>query len=83
MKEKNQHQRKNSSYPEMRVKRVWVNEFQLYIIIHVCVPHFYDLSTLVGCWSSVFIRRIIYIFFFNLCPFDYTAFVFNGKVVYP
>ena len=22
--------------------------------------HFYDLSTLVGCWSSVYIRRIIY-----------------------
>ena len=30
------------------------------ITIHVCVLHFYDLSTLVSCWSSVYIRRIIY-----------------------
>ena len=43
-----------------------------YITIYVCVPHFYDLSVLVGCWSSVSIRRIIYKFL-NVCPFDYTA----------
>ena len=30
MKEKNRDKQKNSSYPEIRVKRVWVNEFQLY-----------------------------------------------------
>ena len=29
MKEKNQDRQKNSSYPELRVKWVWVNEFQL------------------------------------------------------
>ena len=40
---------------------------------------FYGLSAFVGCWSSVFIRRIIYIFF-NVCPFDYTAFVVSRKV---
>ena len=34
-----------------------------YITIYVCVPHFYYLSALVGCWSSVSIRRIIYNFF--------------------
>ena len=36
MKEKSRDQRKNSSYPEIRVKRVWVNEFQLYdvFLIH-------------------------------------------------
>ena len=27
-----------------------------YITMHVCLPHYYDLSTLVGCWSSVYIR---------------------------
>ena len=52
------------------------------ITIHVCVPHFYDLSILVGCWSSVYIRRITYKFL-NVCPFDYTAFVVSGKVEYP
>ena len=41
-----------------------------YITIYVCVPHFYDLSALVGCWSSVSIRRIIYKCL-NVCPFDY------------
>ena len=33
-----------------------------FITIHVCEPHFYDLSALVGCWFSVSIRRIIYKF---------------------
>ena len=50
-----------------------------YITIYVCVPHFYYLSALVGCWSSVSIRRIIYKFL-NVCPFDFTAFVVSGKV---
>ena len=31
-----------------------------YITIYVCVTHFYDLSALVGCWSSNSIRRIIF-----------------------
>ena len=31
MKEKIRDRRKNSSYPEIRVKRVWVKEFQLYL----------------------------------------------------
>ena len=50
-----------------------------YITMCVCVPHFYDLSALVGCWSSVSIWRIIYTFF-NVCPFDYTAVAVSGKV---
>ena len=44
--------------------------------------NFYGLSALVGCWSSVFIRRIIYKFL-NMCPFDYTAFAVSGKVEIP
>ena len=47
--------------------------------IYVYVPHFYDLSALVGCWSTVSIRRIIYKFL-NVCPFDYTAVAVSGKV---
>ena len=47
--------------------------------MHVCVPHFYDLSALVGCWSSVSMRRIIYKFL-NVCPLDYTAVAVSGKV---
>ena len=35
-------------------------------------------SPLVGCWSLVYIRRIIYKFL-NVCPFDYTAFVVSGE----
>ena len=54
----------------------------LYITIHVCVLHFDDLSTLVGCWSSVYLRRIIYKFL-NVCPFDNMAFAVSGKVGYP
>ena len=50
-----------------------------YITIYVYLPHFYDLSALVGCWSSVSIRRIIYNFL-NVCPFDNTAVAVSGKV---
>ena len=50
-----------------------------YITIYVYLPHFYDLSVLVGCWSSFSIRRIIYKFL-NVCPFDYTAVAVSGKV---
>ena len=50
-----------------------------YITIYVCVPHFYDLSALVGCWSSVSIRRITYKFL-NVGPFDYTAVAVSWKV---
>ena len=31
IKEKNRDRRKNSSYPEIRVKRVWVIKIQLYM----------------------------------------------------
>ena len=37
---------------------------------------------MIFCWSSVFIRRIIYKFL-NVCPFDYTAFAVSGKVGIP
>ena len=43
--------------------------------------NFYDLMAIVGCWSSVSIRRIIYKLL-NVCHFDYTAFVFSEKVNY-
>ena len=51
--------------------------FYTSITIHICVPHFYDPSTLVGCWSSVYIRRIIYKCL-NVCHFDYTAVAVSG-----
>ena len=41
---------------------------------------FLFLSTWVGCFSSVSIRKII---FFNVCPFDFTAFAVCGKVGIP
>ena len=50
-----------------------------YITTYVCVPHFYDLSVLVGCWSSVSIRRIIYKFL-NVCHFDYTLLRLVGRL---
>ena len=61
----------------------------LFYILIYCFYHltclcnnFYGLSALVGCWSSAFIRRIIYKFL-NVCPFDYTAFAVSGKVGIP
>ena len=42
----------------------WLNIFLIYYfhhLIYLC-NYFYGLSTLVGCWFSVFIRRIIYKF---------------------
>ena len=44
------------------------------------MPHFSDLSALVGCWSSVSIRRIIFTNSY-LCPFDLGEFRgFSPKV---
>ena len=61
----------------------------MYIFLIYCFYHltclcnnFYGLSALVGFWSSIFIRRIIYIFF-NVCIFNYAAFVASGKVRIP
>ena len=60
-----------------------------YIFLIYCFYHltrlcnnFYGLSTLVGCSSSAFIRRIIYKFL-NVCPFDYTAFAVSGEIGIP
>ena len=50
---------------------------------HTCLcNNFYGLPALVGCWSSAFIRRIIYKFL-NVCPFYYTNFAVSGKVRIP
>ena len=57
----------------------WYTFILLYMSVYY---NFYDLSTLVGCLSSVYIRRIIYKLL-NVCTFDYTAFVVSGKVGYP
>ena len=43
----------------------------LYHLIYAC-NNFNRLSAFVGCWSSVFIRRIINRCL-NVCPFDYTV----------
>ena len=52
--------------------------FWFYHLTYLC-NNLYCLSALVGCWSSVFIRRVIYNFL-NVCPFVYTAFAVSGKV---
>ena len=61
----------------------------LFIFLIYCFYHptclcnnFYGLFALVCCWSSAFIRRIIYRFL-NACPFDYTAVAVSGKVGIP
>ena len=53
--------------------------YYISLCMFVCVQHFYDLSGLVGCWSPVSPRRIIFTFL-DVCPFDYTAVVVSGKV---
>ena len=50
--------------------------------MYVCVPHFYDHSALVGCWSSgpykdYYLQIHLYL---NVYPFDYTYAAVNGKV---
>ena len=52
--------------------------YTIILLYYVCVPHFYDISTLVGCWSSVSIRRVIYKFL-NVGPFNYTAVAISWK----
>ena len=49
-----------------------------YITIYIFVYFIFNyLSALVGCWSSVPLRKIIYNFL-NVCPFDHTAFMVSG-----
>ena len=57
---------------------LYIFDILLYYYIYLCNT-FYDLSALVGCWSIVPIRRIIYNFL-NVCPFDYRAVAVGGKV---
>ena len=59
----------------------------LYILLIYCFYHHTCLCNdiyglLVGCWSSTFIRRIIYKFS-NVCPFDCTALAVSVKVGIP
>ena len=52
----------------------WCNILLLYRFVY----HIFMTSALVGCWSSVSIRWIIYKFL-NVCPFDYTTVVVSGE----
>ena len=52
---------------------------QTIMLLYMFVYHIFYLSALVGCWSSVSLRRIIYKFL-NVCPFDYTAVAVSWKV---
>ena len=63
---------------------VETNPFPELVVIHFehSIWLFVWLSALVGCWSSVFIKMIIYRFL-DVCPFDYTAFAVSGKVGIP
>ena len=57
--------------------------FDINVFYYICLGiTFYDISTLVDCWSSFSIRRIIYIFFY-VCPFDNMAVAVSGKVGIP
>ena len=57
---------------------LYIFDILLYYNICLCTTFFYYLSAMVGCWSSVSIRRIIYKFL-NMCPFDYTAVAVSEK----
>ena len=58
--------------------------YTYYITIPFCVPHFYDLSILVGCWSSAFLRRVFFFTKFKICVFfNYKAFTASVKGGYP
>ena len=57
---------------------LYIFDILFYHLTSFC-NNFYGLSASAGCWSSDFIRRIIYIFF-NVCPFDNTAFAVSGRI---
>ena len=64
---------------------LWRMSLDIFIILFLSpwmfVYWFYNLSALVGRWSSVSIWRIFT--FLNECPFDYAAFIDIGKVWIP
>ena len=67
------------------IKNKWRNivTWRNMVLCSTCIrTHFYDVSALVACWSSVSISRIIYIFL-NVFLFYFTAFVVSEKVWYP
>ena len=54
--------------------------FDILLYYNICLyATFYDLSALVGCWSSVSMKRVIYNFL-NVRPFDYTDVAVSEKV---
>ena len=66
---------------------VFSNGFHLVFLIFYSYYHrclciaIYDLSALDGCWSQVYIRRILYNIL--MCPFYWTDFADKMKVVRP
>ena len=81
MKEKSRDRWKNSSYPEIRVKRVWVNEFQLYIDFfnilknlywHISIWGFYDKSDIFAvsvCYNMLIMCDRNYLWIKNIRDF--------------
>ena len=62
------------------IELLYLSLFSCYRCVNVYLTLiFADFVSLVGCWSSVSIRRIIYKFL-NVCPFDYTTVAVSGKV---
>ena len=56
----------------------WISLYMFNILFRYLCTDFKGLSALIGYWSSVFKRIIIYIFY--VCPFYYTCFMISGKV---
>ena len=71
--------KQSEAQPALMDIPIYIFDILYYLTIYVCVPHFYDISALVGCWPSVSLMRIIY-YFLNVCSFDYTAVAVSGKV---
>ena len=57
-------------------------KYCLYMLLRCLCNDFDILYALVGCLSSVFIRKVIYKYF-NVCAFHYTAFTVSEKVGIP
>ena len=55
--------RKNSSYPEIQVKQVWVNEFQLYILLSTCTAILAEVCAITVAWvvTVAWVKNIEYI----------------------
>ena len=74
-----QNTRPHKMYIFVIFQHLWAGCFHVDILCILHLNNQYWFWHVVGCWSSAFIRRIIYKLL-NACPFDYTALRLVGRL---